>query len=574
MGTLTSPNVSAGRIIRSGWRGVDRGVPGIQLWYTELPRPTHSACAVPSTPDGTVATSSITITRVYRLCRLALGLVVAAPVTAAIAQSSRNAPSGAPDWTAFDKYVAKSAQDWRIPGMAIAVVRGDSVAFAKGYGLRKVGAGDQVDAHTRFAIGSTTKAMTAAGLAMLVDEGKLRLDDRVIDHIPEFQLADPWVTREVTIRDLLLHRTGLPGTDGMWTRFAYSPEEMMRRLRYVKPVSSFRTTWEYQNVMYGVAGLILERASGMSWENFLETRIFAPLGMTETEPLVAGILSKPNVATPHALRRDSVLIARLGNTDSIAPAGSVWSSVSDMSKWMRFVLDSGRVGSKRLISTASFRELVTPQIQADSNTYPALRLSRPHAFSYGLAWFIQDYRLQPVWMHTGSISGMSAIVGLMPASRTGVVVLLNLDHAELRHSLMYKAFDQVLGGPQRDWSSEMRALMTASAGGAPNVAGTARTASAPAGPSLPLEKYTGVFVDSTYGTIQVTLSNGVLRAQVENERPVDLEPAGNERFRSRTPAEGQGTVLTFVPDGAGSISAVRLSGTMLFSRVSPGGRRQ
>jgi hypothetical protein len=241
-----------------------------------------------------------------------------------------------------------------------------------------------------------------------------------------------------------------------------------------------------------------------------------------------------------------------------------------MAKWMRFVLDSGRVGSRRLISAASFRELVTPQIQAPMSLYPALQLSRPHSFSYGLAWFIHDYRLQPVWMHTGSISGMSAILGLMPASRAGVVVLLNLDHAELRHSLMYQAFDQFLGGTPRDWSAEMRSLMGAPRGPGPNVAGNA---AAPAAPSLPLEKYAGVFVDSTYGTIQVTLANGVLRAQVEDERPVDLEPAGNERFRSRTPGEGQGTVLTFVPDGAGNISAVRLSGTMLFSRVSTAGRR-
>jgi hypothetical protein len=242
-----------------------------------------------------------------------------------------------------------------------------------------------------------------------------------------------------------------------------------------------------------------------------------------------------------------------------------------MSKWMRFVLDSGRVGSRRLISAALFRELVTPQIQAHLSQYPALQLARPHAFSYGLAWFIQDYRLQPVWMHTGSISGMSAIVGLMPASRAGVVVLLNVDHAELRHSLMYKAFDQFLSGPPRDWSGELRSLMAAQAGGGANVAANA---SAAAGPSLPLERYTGVFVDSTYGKIQVTLANGVLRAQVENEQPVELEPAGNERFRSRTPSEGQGTVLIFVPDGTGNISAVRLSGTMLFSRVSTGGRRQ
>src|SRR4029079_10146857 len=143
--------------------------------------------------------------------------------------------------------------------------------------------------------------------------------------------------------------------------------------------------------MLGVAGLLVARVSGMPWEAFIRTRIFAPLGMNESEPLVAGILSKPNVAFPDAMRGDAAALTRLGNTDSIAPAGSVWSSVSDMSKWMRFILDSGRVGSKRLVSEATFREIVTPQIRADMNEYPALRLSRPNAFSYGLGWFVQDY---------------------------------------------------------------------------------------------------------------------------------------------------------------------------------------
>lgn len=493
-------------------------------------------------------------------CRVAFVLAFAGAASAVPAQGTAR-----PDWKAFDRYVAQSAKDWRVPGMAIAVVQGDSLVFARGYGLRKLGESAPVDEHTRFAVGSTTKAMTAAALAMLVDDGKLRFDDRVIDHIPEFQLYDPWVTREVTVRDLLLHRTGLPGTDGLWTRFDYSTEEMMRRLRYVKPNSSFRSKWDYQNVIYGVAGLVVERVSGMSWDSFLKTRIFAPLGMNETEPLVAGILSKPNVGTPHALRGDSARITRLGNTDSIAPAGSVWSSVSDMSKWMRFVLDSGRVGSKRLISKESFIEMVTPQIQAPSNMYPALQLSRPHSFNYGFAWFIQDYRFQPVWMHTGSISGMSAIVGLMPASRVGVVVLLNLDHAELRHSLMYQTFDQFIGPPARDWSKEMLALMASERGAGPQmpVASGARPVTAP---SLPLERYTGTFVDSTYGTIKVTLANGMLRAQVESEPAIELQPAGNERFRAA--GQGQGTMLTFVPDGTGGISAVRMSGSMVFSRVS------
>jgi hypothetical protein len=307
----------------------------------------------------------------------------------------------------------------------------------------------------------------------------------------------------------------------------------------------------------------------VKWADFLRTRIFAPLGMTETEPLVAGILSKPNVAVPHALRSDTARVTRLGNTDSIAPAGSVWSSVSDMSKWMRFVLDSGRIGSKRLVSAATFREIVTPQIRAPMEEYPALELSRPNAFSYGLGWFIQDYRGQTVWMHTGSINGMSAIIGLLPEKKMGVYVLLNLDHVELRHALMYQAFDLYIGGPARDWSGELRAAFNRAAPGGGGRGGNAAGASAaPVPPSLPLNRYAGTFVDSAYGSIRVTFVDGKLRAQLDGESEAELEPAGNERFRTRPTSENQApTVYTFDPDGAGNVTGVRLA-NILFSRVT------
>lgn len=494
------------------------------------------------------------------------GLALAVPVASA---QTQRAGRTSPDWAAFDKYVAQATRDWKTPGMAISIVHGDSLVFARGYGLREVGTTNRVDEHSRFAIGSTTKAMTSMGLAMLVEEGKLRFDDRVIDHVPEFQLSDPWATREVTIRDLLLHRTGLPGTDAMWTRFNFSPAEMMRRVRYIKPTASFRTEWQYQNVMYGVAGMVLERVSGMSWADFMRTRIFAPLGMTESEPLVSGIIGKPNVALPHALRNDTARVTRFGNTDSIAPAGSVWSSVSDMSKWMRFMLDSGRIGSKRLVSTATFREIVAPQIRAPFDQYPALELSRANAFSYGLAWFIQDYRGQTVWMHTGSINGMSALIGLLPEKRMGVFVLLNLDHAELRHALMYQAFDLYLGGPARDWSGELRAASTRPGAAGPGGNVTAAASAAPVPPSLPLDRYAGVFVDSAYGTLRVTFADGKLRAQLGAEPEAELEPAGNERFRTRPTSASQApAVYTFDPDGAGNITGVRAAGNMLFSRVT------
>jgi CubicO group peptidase (beta-lactamase class C family) len=487
--------------------------------------------------------------------RLGMTAVAALAMTLVAASS---VAAQKPDWAAFDRYVAQAVREWRIPALAIAVVKDDSLVFAKGYGT--------ADAHTRFAIGSTTKAMTSAGLAMLVDEGKLRWDDRVALYIPELQLSDPWATRELTVRDLLTHRTGLPGTDAFWgAGWRYTPAEVIRGLRYIKPTASFRSEWQYQNVTYALGGTIIERITGQPWDAFVRSRVFAPLGMNESEPLVSSIAGKPNVAVPHALINDSVRVVPIRSTDGVASAGSVWSSVTDMSKWMRFMLDSGRVGSKRLITPATFRELITPQIRVPMNQYPALELAKPNYFSYGLGWFIQDYRGQQVWMHTGSIDGLCAIIGLEPNQRLGVYVLENLDHAELRHGLMYSVFDLYNGGPSRDWSADLQRLFGRPA--APVALAAAPRASNP--PTLPLEKYAGTYADSAYGEVRVTVANGALEAKVVTDPPAPLQPVNYDVFRTR-PADPKANAvsLAFVPDGIGNVTAVRVSG-IIFSRVRP-----
>jgi CubicO group peptidase (beta-lactamase class C family) len=482
-------------------------------------------------------------------------LVVASPLAA---QQSK------PDWAAFDKFVAQAQKDWRVPALAIAVVKDDSVVFMKGYGVIEAGKPARADEHTRFAIGSTTKAMTSAGLAMLVDEGKLHWDDKVTRFIPELQLADPWATRELTIRDLLTHRTGLPGTDLFWaSNWRYSPADIIHRLRYITPSASFRSEWQYQNVMYALGGTIIERVSGMPWDAFIRARIFKPLGMNETEALVSQIVGKPNVAVPHALSGDSVRVVPIRSTDLVASAGSVWSSVSDMSKWMRFVLDSGRVGSTRLIKAETFREIVTPQIQAPMDEYPALQLAKPDFFSYGFGWFIQDYRGQHVWMHTGSINGLCALIGLMPNEKLGVYVLENLDHAEIRHGLMYSVFDLYNGGKGRDWSADLKPLFERR----PSLAGNAGAQRTTSAPSLPLERYAGTYVDSAYGEIRVTFENGALRAAVVTDPPAALQPFNMEVFRIQPAEAGRNPVsLVFQPDGAGGVVSVRVSG-ITFTKV-------
>jgi CubicO group peptidase (beta-lactamase class C family) len=493
-----------------------------------------------------------------RACRYALGLALAAAPLGA-----QQAPARAPDWAAFDRYVQRAARDWHVPGLAIAVVSGDSLVFARGYGVAEVGKAAPATEHTRFAIGSTTKAMTTAALAMLVDEGKLKWDDKVIDHLPELRLYDPYATRELTVRDLLTHRSGLPNTDVLWAtrENQYTIPEMMRRLRYVRPNSSFRSTWTYQNVVYSIGGLLVERLSGMPWETFLRTRLFAPLGMRETEPLVADIRGKADVAAPHEEVNDTARVVPLRSTDAVAPAGSVWSSVADMSRWMRFMLDSGRVGTQRLIKPATFQEIVAPQIRAPIGQYPALELAQPHFLSYALGWFVQDYRGRTVWMHTGSIDGMSAIIGLLPEQNVGVYVLANLDHAELRHALMYQVFDLYGAGPGRDWSADLHTLLAArhAAAGPPARATGTR-------PSLALEKYAGTYADSAYGNIDVTVADGALRARFEKADLGSLEHWQYESFRSRPKLGDDALTLTFVPDGVGGVSGVRTYG-ITFARV-------
>ena len=484
---------------------------------------------------------------------------IALLLTIALGAQTLSAQQASPDWAAFDRYVTKAAKDWKVPGMAIAVVHGDSLVFAKGYGVQTLGKPAAANEHTRFAIGSTTKAMTSAALAMLVDEGKLKWDDHVSEYLPDLQLYEPYASHELTVRDLLTHRSGLPGIDLLWAvrENQYSMPEMVHKLRYVKPSESFRSTWQYNNVMYAIGGLLVEKISGMPWETFIRTRIFTPLGMSESIPLVSMLAGQPNVSTPHALDGDSVVIVPVRTTDAIAPAGSVWSSVSDMSKWMRFILDSGRVGDKRLIAPATFKELIAPQIRAPMDEYPALELARPNFFSYALGWFVQDYKGQTVWMHTGSIDGQCAIIGLIPDKKIGVYVLENLDHAELRHALMYQVFDLYNNGPKRDWSSDLRALFAArqkARRAAPaHVTGTQAT--------LPIDRYAGTYTDSTYGSVVVTNNGGVLHGQFEHADLGVLHQWEYDTFRG-TPASptDDPATLSFITNGNGAVTAVRFYG--------------
>ena len=315
---------------------------------------------------------------------------------------------------AFDAYTTQAFKDWGAVGLAVAVVKDGKVVFAKGYGVQELGKPAAVDTNTRFSIGSTTKAMTAAALGMLVDEGKVRWDDPVTKYLPWFQLYDPYVTREITVRDLLTHRAGLGGADMLWYQSDNTPEDVLRLIRYAKPAYSFRSGWIYQNVMYATAGAVVAAASGMPWEEFIRTRIFTPLDMRGSVPTLAGTKGQANVASPHDKVKGTVQVIENASVDQVNAAGSIWSSVADMSKWMRFMIDSGRVNGKALLKPGTWNELLTPVYVMPAGFYPSAELTKPKFNTYALGWFQHDYAGRRLNYHTGSIDGMVAIIGIIP----------------------------------------------------------------------------------------------------------------------------------------------------------------
>ncbi len=463
----------------------------------------------------------------------------------------------------FDAYVAKAVKDWNAVGLAVAVVKDGRTVYAKGFGVRELGKPDPVDANTMFAIGSTTKAMTALALGMLVDEGKVAWDDPVTKHLPSFELSDPYITREITVRDLLTHRAGLGNGDVTWYRTDATLDEVLYRARFIPIAYSMRSGYIYQNVAYGAAGAVVAAVSGMPWERFIETRIFQPLGMTNSVTTLAGTKGRPNVASPHDRVNGTVRVINNAAVDAVAAAGSVWASIDDMTKWMNFVLDSAKVGGKRLLKPGTWAELFAPQtIIRPSSFYPTAALTKPNWITYGLGWFQTDYQGRPLQLHTGSIDGMIAIVGLVREANMGVFVLGNLDHVEVRHPLLYRAVDTWVGNPLRDWSAEMLPIFNdAAARGDSARARFERQRIQGTKPSLALDAYTGVYRDSLAGQVDVTLENGVLVLKQGSQLRSVLSHWHLDTFRAKPDLEWRGEqTVNFAIGASGRVEAVALGG--------------
>ncbi len=463
----------------------------------------------------------------------------------------------------FDDYVESARASWQVPGLAISVVKDGKIIFKKGYGVRQLGQPDKVDTQTLFACASTTKAMTATCMGMLVDEGKVSWDDAVIKHLPDFKLYDPYVTRELKIRDLFTHNSGVGNADFLWDIMDIPSDEILRKIAEVKPSYSLRSSFIYQNIFYLAAGKVIEKVSGQPWEKFIASRIFAPLGMTRTVPMLKDVKDQ-NQSAAHFRVHNTITVIEHSSADVVGPAGSVWSCADDMSKWMLCILDSGKYeGGKRLVSAKTWIEMLKPQVMVTaSQFYPTAQLTKPSWMTYGLGWFQQDYQGKKVNFHTGSLSGAIAINGQLPDEKLGVYVFGNYDHAEVRHALMFKAFDHFALGGTRDWSAEFLNLYGGlRAQGEKVVKDFEAKRVVNTSPSLSIDKYAGKYEDPLYGVLEVIVENNKLLININSHMKATLGHWHYDTFRGEYDKAWKGTCLAqFSLNSTGKLEKINFEG--------------
>ena len=449
------------------------------------------------------------------------------------------------------------------PGVAVAIVRSGQPEFTRGYGVRTLGQPAKIDQHTLFGIASNSKAFTAAALAMLVDEGKVGWDEPVTRYIPEFRMSDPFATQMMTVRDLLVHRSGLALGAGDLMQFPhtdFTAEDMLRGLQYLKLERSFRSGYAYDNILYIVAGILIQRVSAQSWVDFITARLLRPLGMTETVATI-GRIHTDNVAGRHARLGPPVRgmgpmrVVAPDEDEKIAAAGGINTNVHDIPAWFRVQLNHGLLpDGQRLWSAAQADEMWKPQTIVHSG--PGASAAKPDASvmqGYALGWFVQDYRGQRMVAHDGGLTGQVTRQALLPELGCAVAVYTNVEDGYCALGIRNAILDRLVGAPPFDWLSAMQKrrdeiqaeALKESGGGAPR--------KPVGGPSLPLSAYAGRYRDPWYGDVVVAFRDNGLTIDFTHTAVFKskLEAWGPDAFRTHFPPEaGEDAVVRFtVADG-------------------------
>ncbi len=470
-----------------------------------------------------------------------------------------------PDIEALERYIERARSEWNVPGLAVAIVKDDVMLHARGYGVRELGGRDPVDSDTLFAIASNTKAFTAAALAILVDEGKIDWDDRVIEHLPYFQLYDPYVTNDMRVRDLLCHRSGLGTFSGdlIWYGTSYSAEEVVRRARFLRPAGPFRGHYGYSNILFMAAGEIVEKVSGLPYGEFLETRFLEPLGMSRTVSSVSALPEIGNVATPHGEVDGELVSFPWQPWDNSVAAGGLVSSVADMSRWIRLQLRRGELDDgSRLFSAEASHTMWSAHTAIRVSEQQRKRYPSTHFRAYGLGWSLMDFLGHKIVTHSGGFDGMFSRVALVPEENLGLVVLSN-SMTGLSTALMYRILDAFLGDELRDWSStSLTARKQTLQRREERVEEAERERVEDTRPSLDLERYAGVYGGELYGRVAVSHDDGLeLRFLPNPDLIGDLRHLHYDTFvvewRRPFPWFGKGTVQ-FLLDSAGRVSEMKI----------------
>jgi CubicO group peptidase (beta-lactamase class C family) len=415
----------------------------------------------------------------------------------------------------IDALVERSMDTFSVPGMAVGVVKDGKLIFAKGYGVRQLDRDEPVDADTLFAIASNTKAFTTAALAILVDEGKIAWDDRVIDHLPQFQLADPWVTREFTVRDLLTHRSGLglgAGDLMMWPETDFSRDEMIAGLKHLQPVTSFRSTYAYDNQLYVVAGEIIPAVTGLSWEEFVHRRIFEPLNLAPCGVTEKHLAKTDNMALPHAMAEGELETLETTDLTADAAAGAIWCNITGMAVWLDLQMSAGQMSDgESLFSKNQHEEMWSPQtiIPVSAEAY---EWNRTHFAAYGLGWGLNDFDGYKRVGHTGGLPGMVSWVSMLPELGLGVIVLTNQQSGAAMASVAYQIMKSYSSAEKRDWVAIFEERQKKDEKEAAEVVreSQAKRDAATGPPSLPKEAYVGTYTDPWRGDVTIRLENGKL----------------------------------------------------------------
>ena len=455
---------------------------------------------------------------------------------------------------AFEAYAKKEMTNWKIPGMAIAIVKDDKIVYAKGYGVKTIGTKDPVNEKTIFQIGSTSKAFTAALVAMMVDQGKIKWKDKVIDHVPDFRMYDPWVTREFMIEELLEQHSGLPGYAGDFQAIVgFNREHIKHSLHFIKPVTSFRSEFAYVNNLFLVAAEIVEKYTGKSWEENISERIFKPLGMKDSSTSVEALMRSWNVATGHSFEGDEVKLVPkdLKWMYIYGPAGGINSNVLDMAKWVSLQIHDGTFQGKKLVGTDNFDYVHSPKTIANSDPKKG-----PLAF-YCASWIYEQTKPFPMIWHNGGTSGYHTMVAFWPDTKIGMVVLTNLIPNGLAEALPRYFNDLYFGNPKKDWSEEAFLKMKKTI-----EEEKAKALKPPAQPVPPmvLEKYAGIYSNDVYGDVTVDKKGNNLEITIGPEKfKILLKHWDKDMFTSIVLGEEAKADVAFATGADGSVSAMTVN---------------